>query len=129
MSNVLRFKASLTTGYWDGNPEKLVRDPCGDYCLFSDYKKLQAENAELTKREQELKSELSGYKLEEDRIYEAEKLAKKENPMGCVDKAEVYGGCVQVRMYTNSMDYSAGTEHYSYSFDELDILLKGDSDE
>ena len=47
MSNVLRFKASLTTGYWDGNPEKLVRDPCGDYCLFSDYKKLQAENAEL----------------------------------------------------------------------------------
>ena len=49
MCKVLRFKASLTTGYWDGNPEKLVRDPCGDYCLFSDYKKLQAENAELKK--------------------------------------------------------------------------------
>jgi len=47
MSDTLRFKPSLVNGSWPDNPEPLVRCSEGDYCLYSDYKKLEAERDAL----------------------------------------------------------------------------------
>ena len=69
---------------------------------------------------EDLKSELKGYRLEEDRIIAAQVLAKQECPSGSVNKFEVDSGCIHISMYSNSMDYSAGTEWYTYTFEDLD---------
>jgi len=45
---IQRFRAALTCGgYNPANPENLVKDDKGDFVLFSDVKKLQAENERL----------------------------------------------------------------------------------
>ena len=45
---IQRFRAALACGgYNPANPEDLVRDDKGDFVLFSDVKKIKAENARL----------------------------------------------------------------------------------
>jgi len=45
---IQRFRAALTCGgYNPANPENLVKDDKGDFVLFSDVKKIKAENERL----------------------------------------------------------------------------------
>jgi len=52
---IQRFRAALTCGgYNPANPENLVKDDKGDFVLFSDVKKIKAENERLRGKLEEI---------------------------------------------------------------------------
>ena len=68
MSDTLRFKPSLVNGSWPDNPEPLVRCSDGDYCLYSDYKKLEAERDAYKEKLEKIRKECDIPYLNRDRL-------------------------------------------------------------
>lgn len=91
------------------------RDTTGDNFILC----LVQEVLFLREKCESLTEDLQEFKDNEDMIDAAVDMAHRENPVGCLDKAELDGDGVSVTWFSNSMDYSAGRDRYWYSFKEL----------
>ena len=102
------------------------------YTLTEDYKQLITRNGEpwrdetgdnliyaMAQKISDLEEKLKSYTDHDFYLERAENKARKECPIGCVDKSEIDGYGVRVVMYYNSMDYSAGRDYFWYAFEEL----------